>query len=1085
MEISEITKKPRHIAILGGGIGAISAAFTLTSEPDWHYRYQITVYQQGWRLGGKGASGRNAREHDRIEEHGLHMWWGFYDHAFALMKACYDELDDPRFDFASQFSNQDSIGFVESLGERCYQKTLSFPSNSSPLGETPGTDLSVRYLRGLSAWLRHIAASADDRILLRILSGSARHFVRLGLHRPLLRRAARSLASLARRLERHAERDRVSIISQAFDGIARILRMQPWQEEPHFESAIGRRVCLEFALWLRGSLRPPEQVSGAEDYECRWYYIWLDFLLTTLSGVLRDGLFVREKGFDDLDDEELSTWLLRHGINAEVTLGSVLLRGLYDAAFCFVGGDTLRPNISAGVALRTFVRMFLLYKGSYMFRMMGGMGDVIFAPLYLALLKRAKAAELATGAADCLRVEFFHRVEELHLSEDADGIARIDMTRQAMPRNGRYQPLGEFGEERLPVWPTEPFYEQLEEGETLRVLAEAYPEAHPLESTFADWEGVEQRRLLRGRDFDSVILGISIAGLPRITGQLAAHSRPWAEMLAEIKTIRTQAAQIWLRKSFHELGWHARDLPVIAGHADPLNSLADMSHVLAMENWPTAECPVTVVYFCGPMTDDVAEPDRPAPDYPRTQTEWVRRELEANLARHAKALWPHSGQDGASGFDWDLLVAPGHLRGVERLQAQYCRANIDPSERYVLALAGTLKFRLAPSESGFANLVLAGDWTRTELNFGCVEAAAQSGLAAARAILRGAHDSENKDQGRSADTARPLPLYRPSFSEQVFRPPYRLAGATFQTYMLPAPERLLRQACDRYLNGITPDWRFEPLGQFVLFMIGYVHSNRAVFGPEAGFGDGPELSFAVVLPVTKRGRGGTEPGLFPVVALVDNSLSLATGREVLGFSKQIGWFEGDLDNVGSPIAVETLVFERHDPRSRLARKPLIRIEPVPDLDSRSSEVPRNEREYSLGRHAWLKRILDRGAGGEIPPILDLIKLLRTRRLAVFNLLQIRDLQQQDRACLQKVTKSYLRIDTVHGGGRLPAASVDLFAYDSHPIARDLLGLAHAHHGLQPLAGFWLRYDAIQEVFNELDECENQALSAWNGEHKRT
>jgi hypothetical protein len=264
-----------------------------------------------------------------------------------------------------------------------------------------------------------------------------------------------------------------------------------------------------------------------------------------------------------------------------------------------------------------------------------------------------------------------------------------------------------------------------------------------------------------------------------------------------------------------------------------------------------------------------------------------------------------------------------------------------------------------------------------------------------------------------------------------------------------------------------------------------VHSNRALFGPEASFGDGPEMSFAVVLPVMKRDRGGAEPGLFPVFALVDNSLSLATGREVLGFSKQIGWFEGDLENVGSPIAVETLVFEHHDPRSRLARKLLTRIEPARDLDSRSSEAPWNEREDSPGRLAWLKRILDRRAGGEIPPILDLIKLLRTRRLAVFNLLQIRDLQQQDRACLQKVTKSYLRIDTVHGAGRLPAASIDLFAYDSHPIARDLLGLSHTHHCLQPLAGFWLRYNAMQDVFDEQDELENQGLSAWKGERKRT
>jgi uncharacterized protein with NAD-binding domain and iron-sulfur cluster len=53
------------------------------------------VYQQGWRLGGKGASGRGPG--GRIEEHGLHLWMGHYDNAFQLMRECYRELArDPR-----------------------------------------------------------------------------------------------------------------------------------------------------------------------------------------------------------------------------------------------------------------------------------------------------------------------------------------------------------------------------------------------------------------------------------------------------------------------------------------------------------------------------------------------------------------------------------------------------------------------------------------------------------------------------------------------------------------------------------------------------------------------------------------------------------------------------------------------------------------------------------------------------------------------------------------------------------------------------------------------------------------------------
>ena len=47
----------QKIAVLGGGIGSLSAVFEITSDPDWKSKYDITVYQMGWRLGGKGASG--------------------------------------------------------------------------------------------------------------------------------------------------------------------------------------------------------------------------------------------------------------------------------------------------------------------------------------------------------------------------------------------------------------------------------------------------------------------------------------------------------------------------------------------------------------------------------------------------------------------------------------------------------------------------------------------------------------------------------------------------------------------------------------------------------------------------------------------------------------------------------------------------------------------------------------------------------------------------------------------------------------------------------------------------------------------
>src|SRR5215469_5086071 len=91
---NRVSGRPIKIAIVGGGCAGIAAAFEL-SRPEHRGKYQVTVYQVGWRLGGKGASGRGPA--DRIEEHGIHIWMGFYENAFRLLRECYAELDrDPR-----------------------------------------------------------------------------------------------------------------------------------------------------------------------------------------------------------------------------------------------------------------------------------------------------------------------------------------------------------------------------------------------------------------------------------------------------------------------------------------------------------------------------------------------------------------------------------------------------------------------------------------------------------------------------------------------------------------------------------------------------------------------------------------------------------------------------------------------------------------------------------------------------------------------------------------------------------------------------------------------------------------------------
>jgi uncharacterized protein with NAD-binding domain and iron-sulfur cluster len=58
-----------------------------------------------------------------------------------------------------------------------------------------------------------------------------------------------------------------------------------------------------------------------------------------------------------------------------------------------------------------------------------------------------------------------------------------------------------------------------------------------------------------------------------------------------------------------------------------------------------------------------------------------------------------------------------------------------------------------PDRSGFDNLFLAGDWTDSGLNAGCVEAATMSGLQAANAVLgRGRWDDIKGFYPRGSET---------------------------------------------------------------------------------------------------------------------------------------------------------------------------------------------------------------------------------------------------------------------------------------------------------------------------------------------
>ena len=93
-------------------------------------------------------------------------------------------------------------------------------------------------------------------------------------------------------------------------------------------------------------------------------------------------------------------------------------------------------------------------------------------------------------------------------------------------------------------------------------------------------------------------------------------------------------------------------------------------------------------------------------------------------------------------FRWELLADPNETdecngeANEERFDSQFWIANVNPSDRYVLSLPGTLRHRISPLDHTYDNLTITGDWTDCGFNFGCVEAAVMAGRLAAHALCQ-------------------------------------------------------------------------------------------------------------------------------------------------------------------------------------------------------------------------------------------------------------------------------------------------------------------------------------------------------------
>jgi uncharacterized protein with NAD-binding domain and iron-sulfur cluster len=680
-------KEKKKIAIFGGGIGALSAAFDLT-ENDPNKSYDITIYTLGWRLGGKAAVGRDVE--GKAFEHGVHLWAGFYDHAFDLIKRLYHALGYPDDDWRRPFERLNHVTLMEFINGKWLPWAFSFRANL----REPGID--------------RIGSAPLDliKLMLELLAWGESEF---GLHQ------FRDIEGLL---------DKVSAIFPVrIPPIAAAAAHAGSRSDAAQSVSIVQSPTILSLLELAHESVAEKGALSKLDHRTRRAWILIDLGLAFVRGIIEDD-DILVKGFDSIDDEEWSDWLRRYGCQQE-SLDSAPMRACYDYVFGYaknkiVDGRTgaYARNVGAGTGAHALLRFLLSYKGSIFYRLRKPMGDFLFVPLYKLLKKRH------------VKFKFFHRLDELKLSADGKSISEIVDSRQVE--------LTDSGEEYDPLlrpdresWPNRPDFEQIKDSDPLK---SAHLEGRDLESAWAGLKDVApltlklSSSLLPGDEhdpnldtFDLVILGVGLGALRPICKNLITHLPAWRGLLDNVETTSTLAVQLWTAASTGGLGWPDPQTILTAFHKPDqdlsipfLTTWEDNSDLLALEQPGIGA--KSLSYFVGQF------PDAPAPPPPRgynpefLKSERLRAERAADefLARQRQTLWP--AFDGKS------------------IRHRHVQPNINPSDRYVLSVKGSSKFRLAADGSGIGNLFLAGDWVRTSLNAGCIEAAIMAGCQAARAI---------------------------------------------------------------------------------------------------------------------------------------------------------------------------------------------------------------------------------------------------------------------------------------------------------------------------------------------------------------
>ncbi|QEC50466.1 hypothetical protein FSW04_24720 [Baekduia soli] len=274
--------------------------------------------------------------------------------------------------------------------------------------------------------------------------------------------------------------------------------------------------------------------------------------------------------------------------------------------------------------------------------------------------------------------------------------------------------------------------------------------------------------------------------------------------------------------------------------------------------------------------------------------------------------------------------------------------------------------------------------------------------------------------------------------------PLQCDDTTLYVFALQADAARLDTLCRRVFAGPTGgavDYR--PLGDHVLLTFGVVGAIRPVLEPWHSMGAVREPQVGFWIPVARVRADddgdlvGERFGMFCAAMMLDNPISLLSGREDYGYPKTMGWSTMPDGDLADPFTLEVFGMDFGGGQAP-ARRPLMELRPAGD------EL--GEADLALGDMLevgqWIRDVLfagpDRVALG-LRFAMDFAQDLRAHRVDQVFLKQVRATEDGRRADLQQVVVAPAVTRNVRATQLRRDYDLTLHHLDSHPLG-DELGL---------------------------------------------